>query len=183
MKKGEVLSYLFEYTLTTHFEENRTRFAKGLSLPTSEIHRVHKLLANGGTSGITAERLLALFWRKRLSLDEALRKYEPSIVVSPRMSDHEFMALMNLSTPRDIMECHKYIQEISHEIESGHRISTLVYSLKIMIERHFCKGSVCKATSCEYCVIIDEHAVCPFSLLTQLVYQLKQQCFCNEANR
>lgn len=180
MKKCEVLGYLFDYTLTTHFEENKTRFAKGLSLPTSEIYRMQKHLAGGGTSGITAERLLALFWRKGLSLDEALRQYEPSITASPRISDHESIAFMNVGTQRDIIECRKYKREISQEIETEHRISTLVYSLMIMIERHFCRGSICKAASCDYCIIISEQEICPFSLLTQFINQLRQYYFYSE---
>lgn len=180
MKKCEVLGYLFDYTLTTHFEENKTRFAKGLSLPTSEIYRMQKLLAGGGTSGITAERLLALFWRKGLSLDEALRKYEPSVIDSPSMCDLNFVALMDVNAPRGIMECHKCMREFSQEIETGHRISTLVYSLMIMIERHFCRGSICKAASCDYCIIISEQEICPFSLLTQFANQLRQYYFFRE---
>lgn len=179
MKGRKILGHLFDYTLATHFVGNKTNFAKGLGLPKSEIYRMRRLLTKGGISGVAAERLLAFYWRKRLSLDEVVHNFKAPTIIPPRMDDHEFVALMDAGEPKGIAECREYMREFGRENDSEHRIMSLAYSLTLMIERHFCGGNVCKAMDCEHYLAIDGHEFCPSSLLVQFVDHLRKRYLCS----
>lgn len=175
MKKYEMLCFLFDYTLRTHFSNNKSYFAKGLSLSNSDIYRIQKLLINGGSSGIAAEHLLTFYKKESLSVDEAMRGYEISGYILPNVRDQKLITITDIGKSMNNMDCGEYVREFRQGMDLEHRISTLAYALMKIVEQHFCRRRIGMANHCEHCVNISGHAICPFTLINQFVNQLKQQ--------
>lgn len=70
-----IMGYLFEYTLETVCNGNKSEFSRRLGVEQKDIYRYSKRFRDGSGSIRATEAVLEMYWREGRSIDDVLQNY------------------------------------------------------------------------------------------------------------
>ena len=70
-----LIGFIMDYTITIVCKGNRSECARKLSMDYAAMRKHLKRVESGGSSATLVEAILEMYWRERLSMDDALRRY------------------------------------------------------------------------------------------------------------